>query len=540
MATESTVVPAAPASIKVPDKGLKRNAIGYLSNVVISTASVAPAYSLAATLGFIAADEGVGAGAPAVLLASFIPMLLVAAGYRFLNRADPDAGTSFAWTTRAFGPGFGWLNGWAIFLADVLVMASLGSVAAIYTYKLFGWHWAESHKGATLAGCVLWILLMTWVCHRGIELSARVQQVLLSYEFVMLVIFAVVALVTVYANHPAHSVEPRASWFNPFEMKFHDLIVAMLLGIFIYWGWDSGVSVNEESEDSNEGPGRAAVVSTLLLLAIYLLVSAGAQSFHGPGFIANEENAEDVLNALGHGVLGAVGVKFLIVAVLTSAAASTQTTILPTARTTLSMAVWRAVPSAIGRIHPRFLTPTVSTWGFGLISIAVAVPLILISSTVLELAVVALGFPVCFYYGSAGLACAWYYRRELFTSARRFILVGLAPVVGGLMFYGIGGYAIYYYGKAANSEGKIYAGLTLPIWFGCIGMVVGFVIMLIARPRFREFFSRRTEVAPPGILDRPVEHAPAHLMGAEARPVSEELPHVGTHEHRGPGHPPGA
>ena len=107
------------------DKGLKRNAIGYVSNVVIGVASTAPAYSLAATLGFIVADPGVGVHAPAVLLVSFIPMLLVASAYKYLNRADPDAGTTFAWTTRAFGPSFGWLNGWAIFLADVLVMASL-------------------------------------------------------------------------------------------------------------------------------------------------------------------------------------------------------------------------------------------------------------------------------------------------------------------------------------------------------------------------------------------------------------------------------
>ena len=247
---------------------------------------------------------------------------------------------------------------------------------------------------------------MTWICHRGIELSARIQQLLLSFEVAMLVIFSVVALVDVYSgNAAAHSIEPQVSWFNPFAMPFHDLIVALLLGIFIYWGWDSGVAVNEESEDPAEGPGRSAVVSTLLLLAIYLFVSAGAQSFHGAGFIANEENAEDIFQALGHGVLGAVGVKFLIVAVLTSAAASTQTTILPTARTTLSMANWGAVPAVIGKVHPRFLTPTVSTWGFGLLSIALAVPLILISETVLELAVVALGIPVTFYYGSTGFAC---------------------------------------------------------------------------------------------------------------------------------------
>jgi amino acid transporter len=516
MATETVVLAGAPASGQVESKGLKKNAIGYVSNIVIGVASTAPAYSLAATLGFIIADKGVGTHAPGVLLASFVPMLLISLGYRYLNKADPDAGTTFAWTTRAFGPGFGWLNGWAIFLADLLVMASLGYIASTYTFLLFEWHWAETHVGAALAGTILWIWLMTWICHRGIELSARVQQLLLGFEFIMLMIFAAVALIDVYSgNAAAQSIKPQLDWFNPFAMNFGDLTVAMLLGIFIYWGWDSGVAVNEESEDANEGPGRAAVVSTLVLVAIYLLVSAGAQSYHGTAFISNEENASDVLHALGQGVLGSVGVRFLIVAVLTSAAASTQTTILPTARTTLSMAKWGALPPIIGKIHPRFLTPTVSTWGFGVLSVIVAVPLILISETVLELAVVALGIPVCFYYGSTGFASIVYYRREIFQNARTFVFVGLLPFLGCVIMYAIGIYAIIHYGHKENSEGKIYLGLTLPLWFGLIGMVIGGVVMLIARPFYRPFFSRKTETAPPGLLDAPVERAPTHLMGGE-------------------------
>ena len=516
MAVESAAVYGAPATGKVENKGLKTNAIGYVSNIVIGVASTAPAYSLAATLGFIVADKGVGTHAPAVLLASFVPMLLISLGYKYLNKADPDSGTTFAWTTRAFGPTFGWLNGWAIFLADLLVMASLGYIAATYTYLLFEWHYGETHVWVALVGCVLWIWLMTWICHRGIELSARIQQVLLGFEFVMLMIFAVVALVDVYSGTAAaHSIKPEADWFNPFAMNFGDLVVAMLLGIFIYWGWDSGVAVNEESEDANEGPGRAAVVSTFMLVAIYLLVSAGAQAYHGTAYISSEENASDVLHALGKGVLGAVGVRFLIIAVLTSAAASTQTTILPTARTTLSMAKWGAIPSVIGRIHPRFLTPTVSTWGFGILSVATAVPLILISETVLELSVVALGIPVCFYYGSTGFASLWYYRREVFDSARKFIFVGLLPLLGGLIMYAIGIKAIIFYGEKVNSEGKEYLGLTLPIWFGGIGMVVGLVLAWISRPYFRAFFSRKTETAAPGLLDATVERAPLHLMGSE-------------------------
>ena len=143
-------------------------------------------------------------------------------------------------------------------------------------------------------------------------------------------------------------------------------------------------------------------------------------------------------------------------------------------------------------------------------------PLILISETVLELAVVALGIPVCFYYGSTGFASIVYYRREIFDSARKFILVGLLPLLGCLIMYGIGIYAIKYYGHKENSEGKQYLGLTLPLWFGR-----GRHdhrrrrSMLVSRPYFRPFFSRKTETAPPGLLDAPVERAPTHLMGGE-------------------------
>src|SRR5437764_7211278 len=109
---------AAAPSITEPDAPqLKQNALGYLSNLVIGVASTAPAYSLAATLGFVTAVVGVGTHAPAVLLVSFVPILFVAAGYRYLNQADPDCGTSFAWGTRAFGPQLGWLMGWAIVAA---------------------------------------------------------------------------------------------------------------------------------------------------------------------------------------------------------------------------------------------------------------------------------------------------------------------------------------------------------------------------------------------------------------------------------------
>jgi amino acid transporter len=491
------------------DKGLKKGAIGYVSNIVIGVASTAPAYSLAATLGFIVAVKGVGVHAPAVMLVAFIPMLLVASAYKYFNRADPDAGTTFAWTTRAFGPSTGWLNGWAIFLADLIVMASLADIAAIYTFKLFGFTELGASKAAVIIAAVVWIAIMTWICYRGIELSARIQQVLLGAEVFILGLFAVVAFAKVYGSHPpSGSIKPSLSWINPFAMNFSDLVVALLLAVFIYWGWDSGVAVNEESEDPAEGPGKAAVISTIMLVLIYVIVTAAAQSFHGVGFLTSEANQEDVLNALGSGVLGSTLNKLLVIAVLTSASASTQTTILPTARTTLSMAHWKAVTSLLSRVHKRYLTPTVSTLGFGALSIAVTVGLLLLSSSVLEDSLTAIGFPICFYYGFTGVACAWYYRRDLTESARNFLLLGLGPLLGGLMLFGIGIKAAFYYGHSENVSSKPILGITLPLWFGIGGMLLGAVIMLFSRPYFKEFFARKTETAPPGLLEQPPPTGP--------------------------------
>ncbi len=485
----------------VGDKGLKANALGYMSNLVIGIASTAPAYSLAATLGFIVAVKGVGIHAPAVLIVSFIPILFVSLAYRYLNLADPDCGTTFAWTTRAFGPWIGWFNGWAIFIADVIVMASLAVIASQYTYLLFGWNHGASSSTWIAIGCVVWIALMTWICYRGIELSARTQVGLLGAEVLILGAFCVVALAKVYAGHAAAaSLHPSWSWFNPFDLSIGALADGVLLGIFIYWGWDSGVAVNEESESSAEGPGRAAVMSTIVLVLIYVVTSAAAQGFAGPHFLV--QNSNDVLSVLGKGVFGSPWNKLLIIAVLTSASASTQTTILPTARTTLSMARWGAVPEVIGRVHPRYLTPTVSTIGMGALSIVWTLFLVLLNPAqdVLGDSISGLGFAILFYYGFTGLACAWYFRRQLFSSVRNFVLVGLLPLIGAGVMAAVFVKAFHDYSQAGFNYSKPLFGIQVPIVIGIGGLLLGLPLMLLSAVSLRDFFRRRPETAPPEVL----------------------------------------
>ena len=504
---ESASVAAEPGGMAPGEKGLKANAIGYLSNVVISVASVAPAYSLAATLGFVVGVEGVGLAAPAVMVASFIPMLLIAVAYKYMNQADPDAGTSFTWVTRGMGPHLGWLTGWVIVVADVVVMATLAYIAGVYTFLLFGLDAASTNLLDVSIAAGVWIALMTWICYIGIELSAAVQRVLLTIEIITLATFAVVALVKVYGSPGPASIHVSASWFNPFSISWGALIDGVLLGTFIYWGWDSGVCVNEESENSSRGPGKAAIVSTLLLLAIYVVVSAAAQAYAGPKYLVHHHN--DILSALGGKVFGSPLDKLLIITVLTSASASTQTTILPTARTTLSMARFGAIPKAFGRIHPSHLTPSVSTLAMGAVSLVWTLFIINASQNVLGDSITGLGFQIAFYYGLTGFACAIYYRRELFKSFRNFMFVGVAPLLGGLLLTGIFVKSLTFYKDPIENYSGSFLGIGTSVAVGVGLILLGLLFMLWASVVYPRFFRRRPETSPPGFLEAPPDAGPA-------------------------------
>ena len=189
----------APAPNTVDSKGLNDGALGLVSSVVIGVASTAPAYSLAASLGFIVASGGAllaGVKAPGIVLLAFVPMYFIAVAYAELNKAEPDCGTTFTWSSRAFGSVTGWMGGWGIIVADVIVMANLAAIAGAYTFTFVGElgvpgaaDLASNVLWSTVAG-LLWIAIMTWICYRGIELSARIQVILLSVEVLVLVLFA--------------------------------------------------------------------------------------------------------------------------------------------------------------------------------------------------------------------------------------------------------------------------------------------------------------------------------------------------------------
>ena len=123
---------------------------------------------------------------------------------------------------------------------------------------------------------------MTWICYRGIELSARIQTALLGIELFTLMLFAVVALIKVYANNPVGSIHVTALVVQPLRPRAGSRWSTVCCSASSSTGAGTpGVAVNEESRDRHRGPGKAAVVSTLILLLIYVVVAAAAQAYHG-------------------------------------------------------------------------------------------------------------------------------------------------------------------------------------------------------------------------------------------------------------------
>lgn len=481
-----------PIDMRRPDgKGLAAGTLGLFGSTVIGLASTAPVYSLVATLGFVVV--AVGAQAPIAFVIAFIPMLFIAFAYRELNNEIPDCGTTFTWGTKAFGPWVGWMGGWGVAVAGMVVLANLAQVASIYFWDLLGQSFDANNDWRVILVGVVFIAAMTWVSWRGVEIGERIQNVLLGLQYVALAIFVVAALWQFFAGTAPDPTPFSWNWFNPFAFSdWSGFVEAVLLALFIYWGWDTCLALNEETKDPKRIPGRAALLTTIILLFTYVSVTVAAMMYAGLGDsgtgLGNEKNADDFFLAIKDGLLGPFG-WLLVVAVMISAISSTQTTILPTARGTLAMAAYKALPRRFAQVHPRYKTPSFSTLVMGAVAIAYYVGFTLINDNILQDSILSLGLAIAFYYAITGYACVWYYRRELFTSARNFFYKLLFPLAGALMLtYAFVWSAIDMFDPDYGYSVLLGVGGSFVMGIGALAFGVLLMLLWYMFPRAKPFF----------------------------------------------------
>ncbi|MGW5420879.1 APC family permease [Streptomyces sp. NPDC003943] len=492
-------VPAAPAPADAPGmrgKGLGGNSVGLVGSAVIGVSTVAPVYCLTSTLGSTAGE--VGLQMPAVFLAGFLPMLLVAFAYRELNKAMPDCGTSFTWTVKAFGPRLGWMCGWGLVIATIIVLSNLAGVATSYFWLLAGEISGnpsiaalDDDKAVHIVTCLALIGAATAISYRGMTATKGVQYALVGLQLLVLAVFVGMALSK--AGSFETSVHFSWSWMNPFAVQsFAAFTAGLSLSIFMYWGWDTCLTANEETIGSEKTPGRAALVAMVVLVGSYLATGIAAQMAVGSGGqglgLGNPKTSDNVFAALAGPVMGpALGI-LLFVAVLASAAASLQTTFIPVARTVLAMSTYEALPASYARVHPRFKTPGRATVVAGVATGVFYTVMTLASEHVLVDTIYALGLMICFYYALTAFACAWYFRRELTRSVRDLVFKGLFPLLGGVLLAAVFGKTLYDMWDPAYGSGSAVFGVGSVFVIGVGLLLLGVVIMLVMQRRSPAFF----------------------------------------------------
>lgn len=474
-----------------PSAALNPGAIRFVDSLAIGLNSTSPAYSLAAVIGPITALVGVNV--PGVMLASFVPMLLIASAFYYLNRADPDCGTTFSWVSRTLGPTTGWIGGWTIAMTGVLVIGSLAEVGVRFSLLTLGLDGLASNAWILRSLTVLVIVLMSVLCVRSTEASARAQNVLTLLQVTGLLMFSAVALYRVYAGTSTlDALRPSAEWLNPFGAGGAPLTSGLLLGVFVFWGWESAVNLTEETEGADTAPGLAGIWSTIILLVTYVSVAFAVIAYCGPAFLSGHADDEEAVFAtLSAEVLGSWGWVVLL-AVATSALASTQTTIIPASRTALSMARRRALPDSFARIHPRHHTPDIATWWVSAIAIVWYLVMHWLSDNALADSLTALSLLISFYYALTGVACAVYHRHLLSTSTRNFLLLGAGPLVGAALLFWLLFESVRNMAVPSNPYGgAAWFGMGPPLVIAIFLTLSGFLAMYAWRRTSSRFWTDR-------------------------------------------------
>ncbi|MFJ8924788.1 APC family permease [Streptomyces sp. NPDC102415] len=490
---------SAPGDGGVREKGLGGNSVGLMGSAVLGISTVAPVYCLTSTLGSTAGEVGVQM--PAVFLAGFLPMLLVAFAYRELNKAVPDCGTSFTWTVKAFGPRLGWMCGWGLVIATIIVLSNLAGVATSYFWLLAGELSGsdavaslDDSKPVHILTCLLLIAVATAISYRGMTATKGLQYTLVALQLVVLAVFVAMAVQKAGSgDFAATSTDFSWSWLNPFAVRsFAAFTAGLSLSIFMFWGWDTCLTANEETTGAEKTPGRAALIAMVVLVGSYLATGIAAQMAVGTGGsglgLANPDTSDNVFAALAGPVMGpGLGI-LLFVAVLASAAASLQTTFIPVARTVLAMAAYEALPASYAKVHPRFRTPGRATVVAGVATGAFYTVMTLVSEHVLVDTIYALGLMICFYYALTAFACAWYFRAELTRSVRDLVFKGLFPVVGGILLTAVFGKTLYDMWDPAYGSGSSVLGVGSVFVIGVGLLLLGVVLMEAMRRRGPAFF----------------------------------------------------
>lgn len=328
-----------------PDGGLRRE-LGLFDAVMINAGTVV-ASGIFIVPGFIAA--GFLSSAPSVLvwvvggLVSLCGALCVAE----LSSAMPEAGGQFVYLRRAWSPMVGFLYGWGAFL--VVNTASVAAIAVGFAYYL-GVLVPMSALATKLVAAGS-IMLLTGLNCLGLKPGVLVQNVFTTLKIGALLSIPVLGFVLTRGG--AGNLAPlwpadggAAGW-----LAFGPAMVAVL---WTYDGWIETTYVGSEIRNPGRNLPWSIILSTLLVITLYVIVNLAYYWVLGPQQVAGSELvASDAMLAL----LGAGGAVFITVAITVSTLGANNGIVFTAARIPYAMAKDGVFFQWAAAIHPRFRTP---------------------------------------------------------------------------------------------------------------------------------------------------------------------------------------
>lgn len=433
----------------------------------MGVAGTAPAFSIAATTATLTA--AVGTLAPASLLYCGLIMFGVTFSYMHLNRINPNAGASYAWVGSIFNPVLGFFAGWALLVASAVFMVSGTIPAATATLLLLKPELANNPAMVTFTAAG-WLLVVSAVIVKGIKPTSYSQIVMTGIEVLVLVLIVSVAAIKFGAT-PARPFSLK--WFSPAEFTPQLFSTGALTALFFFWGWDVTVNLNEETKNSSHAPGRGALWAMVIVLLLFMSFATITLLVLTDKEI--EQSSTNIVFAVADKLFPRPWSYMAVIAVMLSSIGTLETSILQFTRTMYAKGRDGVLHPRYALLHKTWRTPWVATaviafLGVFFLFLSSYFPTI---NLIIKDSVNAIGFQVAFYYGLAGLACAWYYRMQVFHSAYNFVFLVLWPVLSAAFLFFIAAYSIPTFDLTTNVV-------------GLGGIAIGIVPLLLNRKRLRQ------------------------------------------------------
>ena len=431
----------------ITETGLKR-VLGLPSLVLFGLVYMVP-LTVFTTYGIVAQISG--GRVPMAYIVTLAAMVFTARSYGLMSRAFPFAGSAYTYTQRSFGPGIGFLAGWALML-DYLFLPMIN-------YLVIG-----IYMGAAFPAIPSWtfilaaIILATVLNVIGIISVARANFLIIALQAVFIVVFIAMSIGVISQTGAVDPLGPFTGTGDPGGLT--PVLAGAAVLCLSFLGFDSVSTLAEETRDPKKVVPKAIMLTTMSAGILFIVLSyVGHLVLPTHAFTDVDSAALDVMATAGGQFLAAFFTAAYVAGCIGSAIAAQASV----SRILYAMGRDKVLPGAFfGRINQRFGTPVLAILSVSVVSLlALAIDLGLLAE------MISFGALIAFSVVNLSVVKHYYLRGNLRKGADLFNHL-IVPLIG---------FALVLWLWTSLSPRTLVVGL---IW-----LAVGFVYLLAITRGFR-------------------------------------------------------